>query len=470
VPIATTCFLKLLVVNAMPVSGDEEVEKELDDIHEHEPVNYDSDLNTRSRSHSPGRPNSSCGESVGSGGGGSSGSSGGKAKRRSWKKPKDKPKRPLSSYNIFFKHERSRIVEGKTEEATPQETIRSIENILSTSRETRRHRKTHGRISFGDLARRIADKWKGISQEQKALFERYAELDMRRYRKEVQLWKERKEGEVLQGKNVSSSQEGSAASGSFSDSISQYSEGVGSGIHDPWAPRKSFYDSMNSSFSSVESEVSFDQLPVQMQLHMMKQQQLRHLQMQVQMNNSGLNMHCSMPNIGRRNSDGGIPSSVQSGGGGCFGDGNFGNSYEQELSPANFNDSNINEKNTNMSLRQQQGLQRGMNSFHHSFVGRPDGVQYMMWGDAQRSVPFTIGDSQARGSYQQLPPSGCCVVESPLEDESPRADSGFSFHDVSGPESNLDPVPFEEVFPFDVPSRHGDDLDNYLFHLDLSHT
>ncbi|OEU15198.1 hypothetical protein FRACYDRAFT_208758, partial [Fragilariopsis cylindrus CCMP1102] len=103
-------------------------------------------------------------------------------KRRSWKKPKDKPKRPLSAYNIFFKHTRSRIVEGFSEEGTVEETIQSIEGIVANSTETRRHRKTHGQISFGDLARRIADKWKTIGKNQKTLFDHYASLDMKRYR------------------------------------------------------------------------------------------------------------------------------------------------------------------------------------------------------------------------------------------------------------------------------------------------
>jgi len=62
-------------------------------------------------------------------------------KRRGWKKPKDKPKRPLSAYNIFFKHTRSRIVEGLSEEGSIGETIQSIEDIVANSTEKKRQRK-----------------------------------------------------------------------------------------------------------------------------------------------------------------------------------------------------------------------------------------------------------------------------------------------------------------------------------------
>ena len=314
----------------------------------------------------------------------SCGSSGSRSatKRRTWKKPKDKPKRPLSAYNIFFKHERSRIVEGKIEEPTADEVIHSIENILATARETRRHRKTHGRISFGDLARQIADKWKAIGSEQKAVFEHYAELDMRRYRKELKAWKDKKENEALSGQKQASLSDSMNNSFSSQDSIdSEFSLDhlPSNSSGDAWAPRKNFYDSMNSSFSSqgsLDSEFSLEPIPIGRMIR-----------------NPQNNMHASLPNIGM----------------------NDGHAYGQAF-------------------------------------GSIANLQ-------QNEQPYMFGQQ----SFSALQPTQFMNQMVP--------DQSFSgFRNDQRFQQNLDPVPFEQVFPNAAHSggSGSQDLEDFLSNLDLS--
>ena len=96
-----------------------------------------------------------------------------------------KPKRPLSAYNLFFKHEREKILAE-----TP---VRS----------EGKPRRSHGKIGFGCLARTIADKWKNIDDETRDYFEDLAAEDKARYKQEKKRWKKAK---TRENKSVEGSQ------------------------------------------------------------------------------------------------------------------------------------------------------------------------------------------------------------------------------------------------------------------------
>lgn len=78
-----------------------------------------------------------------------------KKRKRRKNKPKDYPKRPLSSYNIFFKETREKIL---TE---------------------------HGKTNFKEMVRKIAALWKEITPEDKLKFDAIASRDLARYKGEV---------------------------------------------------------------------------------------------------------------------------------------------------------------------------------------------------------------------------------------------------------------------------------------------
>jgi hypothetical protein len=73
---------------------------------------------------------------------------------RRHKKPKGMPKRPLTAYNLFFKSERSKIVDSQ-------------------------------RVGFEELGRIIGARWRAYPTSERAVFEENAQKDVIRYRKEM---------------------------------------------------------------------------------------------------------------------------------------------------------------------------------------------------------------------------------------------------------------------------------------------
>jgi hypothetical protein len=97
--------------------------------------------------------------------------------RKKWKKPKDKPNRPLSAYNLFFQAERATML-GDDAKAHDQD-----------KGQKRIHRKTHGKIGFADMARNIGQKWKDLPEDEKKPFVEQAAKEKDRYVAELDAWK-----------------------------------------------------------------------------------------------------------------------------------------------------------------------------------------------------------------------------------------------------------------------------------------
>lgn len=100
----------------------------------------------------------------------------GRSRVGSRKKPKNKPKRPLSAYNLFFQAEREKIIRSKKSSASPPK------DANPNPKESR------GKIGFAALARTIAARWKEIDASTLSVFEARAALEQRRYRREMAEW------------------------------------------------------------------------------------------------------------------------------------------------------------------------------------------------------------------------------------------------------------------------------------------
>lgn len=129
-------------------------------------------------------------------------SKGGKKSRS--KKPKNKPKRPLSAYNIFFKDERAKILAGipdkdpneEEEEGDEESKVKAEEGEGGKEEEDgekkasgkKKKRVPHGKIGFESLAKIVGQRWKELPPEELDIYKKRAEEDMKRYRKEMEAY------------------------------------------------------------------------------------------------------------------------------------------------------------------------------------------------------------------------------------------------------------------------------------------
>lgn len=100
------------------------------------------------------------------------------------KKPKDKPKRPLSAYNIFFKEERKRILES-IPSANPEQ---PKDQADGEKRGSKKKKTPHGKIGFENLAKAIGQRWQELEPDKAEYYKAKAAEDMKRYKDQMEVF------------------------------------------------------------------------------------------------------------------------------------------------------------------------------------------------------------------------------------------------------------------------------------------
>ena len=179
----------------------------------------------------------------------------------------------LFCHATHTENQRERIVAGKTGDPTPEEIQQSVIKMLTSKTrgpKRRQDRISHGQISFGDLARTIAAKWKAIDPKLKAIYNHYAAQEKVRYKKEVVIWKEKKEREhdaAIAAKQ--SSLLSSSNCSSYNDSMVSMSSSITSAMSTSMSTSYNLSESINS-YGGSSMQVNDD--VVQRQQDILRQQ------------------------------------------------------------------------------------------------------------------------------------------------------------------------------------------------------
>lgn len=113
------------------------------------------------------------------------------------RKPKDKPKRPLSAYNFFFKEERDKIIKAvNCEDVNYQKEIdpELTEELIN------KLRKDSGKVSFEEMGKVIGRRWKDVEGERMEYYNALAGGDTERYKKDMEKYNQKQEDMRKQAK------------------------------------------------------------------------------------------------------------------------------------------------------------------------------------------------------------------------------------------------------------------------------
>ena len=120
-----------------------------------------------------------------------------------------KPLTPLTSYNIYFLVERKRILQRTDRPDIPitvKDARDAIEERAKSKEKKRKHRKSHGQISFRDLADLIAERWKDVEDSTKAMLRHEADKERVFFNQQMHDWEKLEKGILSISKTIMQTQ------------------------------------------------------------------------------------------------------------------------------------------------------------------------------------------------------------------------------------------------------------------------
>jgi hypothetical protein len=88
------------------------------------------------------------------------------------------PKRPLSAYNLFFKEQRQLLLGEELSRVYPV-----------NDQTKRKHRRSHGKVGFQEMASIIGKKWKQLAPNEQQVYKDMAAVEKRNYKDKVERWR-----------------------------------------------------------------------------------------------------------------------------------------------------------------------------------------------------------------------------------------------------------------------------------------